>query len=75
MTTFTPPASFKAKCAAKTAQTKQLDQELNSLVSEMLNKPNADLGKAVDSLSKEIAFVVEKLSRIEKLNIVKRVVA
>lgn len=60
MTTFAPSASFKAKCASLNKRTSEIDKELDSVLLDL---------KLV------VADTLDKLTRIEKLNIVKKVAA
>lgn len=57
---FAPSASFKVKCAQLTARAQEIDVELNSVISE---------------LKLAVADTLDKLSRVEKLNLVKKAVA
>lgn len=57
---FTSSASFAAKCAQMTERTKQIDK---------------DLDQALLELKLVVADTLNKLTRVEKLNIIKKVAA
>lgn len=57
---FAPSAAFKAKCAQMTAKTAMI---------------RAMHAKAVDELTTENQITLDKFSRVEKLNIIKKVAA
>jgi hypothetical protein len=57
---FAPAASFKAKCAALNKRTNEIDMELDSILLDL---------KLV------ITDTLKKLSRVEKINIIKKVAA
>lgn len=57
---FAPSASFKAKCAALNKRTNEIDAELDSVLVDL---------KLV------VADMLNKLTRVEKINLVKQVVA